>query len=270
MTSPASADGLDTSQGRRGRLRRRAVAALLATGLVLAGGWWARERLLAAAGRALVREDADRQAELTFVAFAGGRGAVLEAARLWHEGRTAWVVVASWPSPPVDGAIRALGIPLLEPTELTRRILDRAGVPADRVEILPAEVAGTIDEAKLLAEHVRLRRVSSVRYLTARSHTSRARWLLLRSLPREVKLIAGSSREDRFSADAWWTDRASAREVAMEYLRWLNVLVLRDPWPAHAPPRPDGSLAALVGVGTSTPAPCSCAGHSSQSGIAGR
>lgn len=219
------------------RSRRRLGALAVVVCLAGVGAWLSRATWLRAAGAALVAEDAlVEPVDVVFLAYAAERGGALEAARLFAEGRAVRVASARWPAPPVDEEIRALGVPLLAPTELAARVLERGGVPPERVDLLPVEVGGTGDEVEVVASFVRERRAASVCYVTARSHTARSRWLLGRALPPGVTLAVRSPRHDRFTPAAWWKDRAQAREVALEYLRWANALFLGDAWAAGRAP----------------------------------
>lgn len=221
----------------RQRHGRGGLLLAAATALLVAGAWLLRASWLGAAGALLVAEDPIDHVDAVFLAYAAERGGALEAVRLFGEGRLERVAAARWPAPPVDDAIRALGVAVPRPTELARAILEQGGVPGERVEILPVEVDGTGAEIPLIAGYMRDRGLGSVCYLTARSHTARSRWLLARALPPGTRLVVRSPRDDPFASDGWWKRRAVAREVAMEYLRWANALLLGDAWATPEPSR---------------------------------
>jgi hypothetical protein len=69
-----------------------------------------------------------------------------------------------------------------------------------------------------------------------RSHTRRTARLLRREFADAGAVMVRAAPHDPFQPDAWWRDRKSARELAMEGLRWLNSFVLRDLWSAVAIP----------------------------------
>ena len=46
--------------------------------------------------------------------------------------------------------------------------------------------------------------------------------------------VVGSPSSDTFAPATWWTNREQSREVAVEYLRWINTLLLGDRWHAAA------------------------------------
>ena len=88
-----------------------------------------------------------------------------------------------------------------------------------------------------VAAFARQRRLRSLRLITARSHTARARWLLRRDLLPDVHSSVGSSRFDPFSSASWWQRREQSREVISEYLHWFNTFPLGDLWSRRSPAR---------------------------------
>jgi uncharacterized SAM-binding protein YcdF (DUF218 family) len=131
---------------------------------------------------------------------------------------------------PVDDEIRRLGVPYPSPTALAAAILEYGGVPKSAIDVVRDAVDGTDTEVAAVTAFVRQRMPRSVLFLTARSHTARARWLLRRQLPVQVQLTVRSPRSDGFAPDAWWQSRDQSRDVVLEYLRWVNSLVLGDLW----------------------------------------
>jgi len=209
----------------RGRVLLLAVLALL-TAL-----WLARRPLLVAVGRALVAEDALAPVDLLVVSNAATRADALEGARLYREGVSPRVAIAEWYVDPAIAEIRCLGIPLLDATQLTRAVLERSGVPAAAIVLMPGRAEGTEDEVTATAAYLRTdRAVRSVLFLAPRTHTARVRWLLRRRLPDQVRVAVRSAPYDTFSPDDWWHYRDVSREVMAEYLRWLNTRLLGDAW----------------------------------------
>jgi len=218
---------------RRSR-RLRLAAALLALALA---GWLGRARVLGAVGSALTVDDPIAPVEVMVVSLAAIRADALEVAHLHREGVAPRIVLCRWQDEPLDDEIRRLQVPLLPPHELATAILHRSGVPADAVEVLDGAVDGLNTEIAAVATYARRARPASLLYVTARSHTRRARWLLQRLLPLETELRVRAPSRDPFDPTAWWHSRDGSREVAMEYLRWANTFGLRDLWSGSPPPR---------------------------------
>lgn len=203
------------------------LALLGATGVSL---WLARDVVLARAGAWLVVEDPIARVDAIVVSYGGARAAALEAARLYRRGIAPTVVLASWREDPLDAEVAALGIPFAGPTALLQAVLEHGGIPPQAIETLPARVDGTRAEIAAIASFARARHPRTLLFITARSHTARARWLLRGALPDGVRVLVRSSASDQFSPRSWWRSREQSREVVLEYLRWLDSWL----WP-HVP-----------------------------------
>lgn len=219
----------------RTRRRRRIRLALATAALAAAVAWIARAPLLAALGGAVVAEDEPMHADVAVASLADARVTAFEAARLWRDGWVRRVVVFTWWDSKLDRTLRELGVPVLTPGEASVAILERLGVPADAIEVRDDPVNGTGAEITALAALARERGLRGVVYVTARSHSARARWMLGRALDPGTALAVRTPREDAFDPGNWWRTRDDVREMLAEIGRWANVLLLRDAW---APPAP--------------------------------
>lgn len=198
-----------------GRLRHPVAVAL--TALVLAG-----IIMLASgfyfAGRLLLVESHPRQADVGVV-LAGHFARAGYAADLYRQG----MIQRVWVTRPVrENGLRqldALGIPYPRQEEISRAVLLKKGVPADRVEIIGDEVASTIAEARLVADLLKARPdIRSLLIVTTRIHARRASAIFCRVLgdmSRITVTVVGTP-DDGFVADRWWSDRESARQVVLE------------------------------------------------------
>ena len=164
------------------------------------------------------------------VSVAAGRADALEAAELYRAGISRHLVLPRWHTEPLDLEVQRLGVPWLLPTDVAVAILERSGVPREAIEVLDEPVDGLNAELAALGRHFTAHPAESRLLVTARSHTRRARWLLMRVLPAGTRIAVRASRQDPFDPAAWWHTRSGGREVAMEYLRWVNTFLLRDRW----------------------------------------
>lgn len=208
------------------------VIALMALLIVII--WGARHSVLAGTARLLVTEDALAPAEIIVASNSTPQETAFEAAVLYHQHVSARIVMAGWPHNPLVERIRALGIPSLDTGEMSLAILERSGVPASAITVLPGEADGTGAEMSAVASFVAEHRLTSVLVITARSHTARTKWLLQRKLDGRIRVAVRSARHDRFSVEGWWREREQSRELLTEYLRWANTLLLPNFW---GPPR---------------------------------
>jgi uncharacterized SAM-binding protein YcdF (DUF218 family) len=211
------------------------MGALLFGILVLA--WHERTPMLTAVGEALTVEDPLTPVEVVVASLASARADTLEAARLYRDGVARRVVVARWQHEPLDDEMGRLGVPYLPVTELAVAMLEKSGVPAGAITVLREPIDGLNTEIASIAAFARAERPPSLLFVTARNHTRRARWLLTRSLPDGTALSVRAPALDGFDPARWWHSRDGSRELAMEYLRWMNTFGLRDLWGPGSTPR---------------------------------
>lgn len=212
------------------RLRRWAFRLVLGGLAALALTWFAHRSVLVGAAALLVDEDPVTPAEIMVVSNSTPQAASLEAALLYRQRVSNRIIIADWIEDPLIESVRALGIPRLGVTDLSKAILERSGVPSSAITILDDRVDGTESEISAIATFVDQHRPASLLIITARSHTARTKWLLHRKLPNGTRVAVHSPRFDRFPVDAWWHDREHSREVITEYLRWFNTMYLPDMW----------------------------------------
>ena len=201
--------------------------------------WLARAPLLGALGGAVVADDPPAPVDVMVVSMASLRPAALEVARLYREGIGRRIVIARWEPEPLDDEMRRLAVPWLPPHDLAAAMLKASGVPATAIEILDTDVDGLNTETSAIASWARRERPTSILFVTARSHSRRAAWLLGRMLPTDTRLLVHASARDGFQPNAWWHTRTGSRELAMECLRWLNTFGLRDLWHREPPSVPE-------------------------------
>ncbi|MGD0949991.1 MAG: hypothetical protein ABSA52_21510 [Candidatus Binatia bacterium] len=205
----------------------RVLLALAATVTLL---WFGRHFVLTSAGRLLVAEDTVEPVEMIIASDANLLGNTLEAAHLYHDGVSTRIVLPVLASNSVAEEIRRLGGSGWSPTDSAAWLLDRSGVRESSIQILPGVVDGSDSEIVAVAAFARQQKPNSLLYITARTHTARARRLLRSQLPPGTRLLVRSPRTDDFAADSWWHSREQSRDVVMEYLRWVNSFVFGDLW----------------------------------------
>lgn len=203
---------------------------LLLLGAILAVGWIAREPILAAVGRSVVREDPPAAADL--VAIVGDLpilGAV-EAAALVKGGFASRVLLFHRLDDPEAEILDRLRVPVPRPHEIARMVLLRLGIRAEAIVVEALPGGSTNASVRALARHARERRATRLIVVTHRSHTRRVGRLLRAHLPQQSTVVMRASPQDAYHPERWWRDRPSARELALEALRWFNSFVLGDFW----------------------------------------
>ncbi len=171
----------------------------------------------------LVVEAHPKQADVGIV-LAGDFSRALYASDLYHQG----FVPRVWLSRPErERPLRqldALGVPYPLQEEVSRAVLLRKEVPADRIELFGNGVVSTIEEARAVAEFLGQRPdIHSLLLITSRFHVRRAEAIfrtILKDHP-HLEIQAAGSPYDGFVVDQWWKDRDSARQVVLETAKWL-------------------------------------------------
>jgi uncharacterized SAM-binding protein YcdF (DUF218 family) len=171
----------------------------------------------------LVGETAPKQADVGIV-LAGDFSRALYASELYHRG----FVPRVWLSRPErERALRqldALGVPYPLQEEVSRAVLLRKEVPADRIELFGNGVVSTIEEAWAVAELLKQRPdIHSLLLITSRFHVRRAEAIFRRIIKdhSQLEIHAVGAPYDGFVVDQWWKDRDSARQVVLETAKWL-------------------------------------------------
>ena len=104
---------------------------------------------------------------------------------------------------------------------LTRDIMVAKGVPRSTVVMDTRFVESTLDEANRFAEYLKAAPIKKMILVTSRFHSRRAYQTFSRVLGPEVKIISLPSQYDPYQPDAWWKDRASFKNVVLEYQKML-------------------------------------------------
>lgn len=185
-------------------------------GICALGAWL----LLAWGGARWLIKGADLSHADAIVVFSGS-SAYLErtrhAAQLFREGRAPRIILTNdgqrggWS----DAQQRNLFFVEREAEELKR-----AGVPADRIEVLSQVVSSTYEEAELLRAHAAERGLHSLLFVTSTYHSRRALWTLRRSFegrPVAIGLVTATPNQQTPAPSTWWLRPGGWRAVAGEY-----------------------------------------------------
>jgi hypothetical protein len=186
--------------------------------------WEARTAPLRWLGAALVHEDAFVPSDVAVVSMASAREAALDAAKLHRRGLVREIWIPRWSADVVDRRLAALGVYVPCPHEVARTVLERAGVPPSAIVTLDEPVVGLESEMASVGGALRAHPELRVLVLTARTHTARARVLLRDVFAPGARVRVHAPHTDRFAPDGWWRDRSAIREVALEFLKWVQLI----------------------------------------------
>jgi uncharacterized SAM-binding protein YcdF (DUF218 family) len=207
------------------RVGRRWARALRLTLAALAL-WW----LVAwAAARALVVEVELPQADALVVL--SGSGAYVErtreAAELFRQGRVPQILLTN------DDSISGWSVEQQRnPLFVERAVaeLERAGVPPERIIVLPSPVDSTYAEATLVRSYAERQGLRSLLVVTSAYHSRRAWWTLRRvfrgsGVAVGIKAVRYGSAESP-APSRWWWHSSGWRNVGGEYVKqiyyWLR------------------------------------------------
>lgn len=98
--------------------------------------------------------------------------------------------------------------------------LQRAGVPAEKIEVLPEAVSSTYDEAVLLRDYAQTQRLRSLLVVTSAYHSRRALWTFRRVFQEsgiEIGLDTVAPGQQTPGPAVWWCQPNGWRVVALEY-----------------------------------------------------
>jgi uncharacterized SAM-binding protein YcdF (DUF218 family) len=106
--------------------------------------------------------------------------------------------------------------------------LRNAGVPAERVELLPEPVSGTHEEAELVRQYANDHGFQSVLVVTSAYHSRRALWTfsrVFRDTGIKIGLAAAPPKVESPRPATWWLTRRGWRLVPTEYVKMLYYVV---------------------------------------------
>lgn len=192
------ADGplLPAPKGSRGWGRRRRRGVLI--GLAILSVILAHRPLLVGFAR-LFRVDNPAQADAIVLLMGGWQCRPLRAAELYRDGLAPTILLC---------ATEPIPYPDLCDSALNRKVLIHAGVPEDRVHVLPRIVTSTRDEALQVRDYLREHPARRIIVVTTAFHTARAGWIfrkILRGTGIDVRTAAAD--DPRFNESNWYTNR---------------------------------------------------------------
>ena len=110
--------------------------------------------------------------------------------------------------------------------ELARRNLIGQGVAAEDIEIIPEEVSGTIDEARILERKAKVNDWDALLLVTSAYHTNRALWIFEKifadnNVKTKLGIAPAMTGQQTPPPFTWWLSVDGWRLVAGEYVKIL-------------------------------------------------
>jgi hypothetical protein len=183
-----------------------------------------RHALLRAAGRALVRSDPLRHADVIVIATDADGAGVLEAVDLVRAGVADRVAVFEDPPDGIDREFLRRGIPYYDAAAVALHQLEDLGVR--NVETIARPVAGTEDEGAVLPGWCDGRGWRTILFVGTADHSRRVRRVLHRAMQgHPTAVLVQYSHYSAFDPDHWWQSRLGVRTEIVEAEKLLLDLV---------------------------------------------
>jgi uncharacterized SAM-binding protein YcdF (DUF218 family) len=205
----------ETASQRRFRFSRSILIVALLTLVML---YAFRTRLLCLAGEFLdVGGPLQGKVEAVYVLGGGLETRPFVAAEIFQAGFAPKILI---PSPVLAATTDQLQS--LSEAELTQQVLEKLGVPANRIEKLKQPVDSTEGEAAALREYISQHSLRRVALVTSDFHTRRTALLFgrtLRGLGVELQYVSAPT--DGFCGSDWWRYEEGVETYLLEWVKLL-------------------------------------------------
>ena len=195
-------------------MRKLAVALAL---LILLGGF-----ALSRAGSSLSVSDPIQPADAIVVINGRVPYRAMKGADLYkqHLAPEVWLTMGNRNKAEVE--MEQLGVhPILEHT-YSQQVLEKLGVPATVIHIVPGRNNNTATEMKTIAGFARQQHAKRLILVTSSYHSRRVRSLWHQVADNNPPAIVQYTDEEPFNAGRWWMDTADAWTVSREWFGLLN------------------------------------------------
>ena len=197
-----------------------AAAALLLLLVILAFAF--RSQILTGIAGYLVVNDPLQPSDVIVLLNSDFNTRPFRASELYKQGLAPVIVIArSESTPAVD-----LGL-LPNDTDISVAVMEKLGVPADKIIVLPftGGVTSTFDEASAVRQYVQAHQAYRIILVTSAFHTRRARWIFERSLAGlPVRLEMAAVPYADFDQTNWWKNETGLITLNNEYIKLFYYL----------------------------------------------
>jgi len=188
--------------------------------------------LLHSAGNFLVRTDLPTKPTPTIILMGSIADRVLEVNDIYKAGLTDTIIIAN--SNQSGGeALLQYGITIPNNTALSAQILTQLGIPGSCIIVLPGKTKSTRDEADTLIAWIKNTQINlqAITIVSSSAHMRRASMIFndaFNDNDLNIKIYTIPSKYSDFDAKHWYTDRESAKQVFMEYIKMISFLLVEQ------------------------------------------
>lgn len=180
-------------------------------------------------GSWLVRNDVPSHADAILVLMGSFPERVLEAVDLYHEGKSARLLIVYESMGPYQ-VLESRGADIIRTTEQARDAAIDIGLPADRITMLPGEARSTLDEAVAVRDYIKGNPdIDTLLLVSSPAHMRRAYMIfrqILRNSEKPVYVGTSPSSYSSFNPDKWWKRKEDVQSVVSEMVKILSFLTI--------------------------------------------
>ncbi|UMZ74698.1 YdcF family protein [Natranaerofaba carboxydovora] len=203
------------------------------------------ENILISIGSVLLKQEEPVDASYIVVLQGGIPDRIVHGADLYMDGYADTILMVESKSFTNYELIEELDLDLPSSVYINKEAALQLGVEEDDVKILPGKVDSTEEEAREIAKYLEDATLDEytdesldnelseddltqkILLVTSEFHSNRARLIFEEGFSNagiydRVEVISTPSPYDPFEPDRWWQDRRQARNVLMEYLKFIN------------------------------------------------
>lgn len=184
------------------------------------------------AGTYLVRTDNPTKPTPTIILMGSIADRVLETNDRYKAGLTDTIIIANSNQSGGETLLQ-YGITIPNNTALSAQILIQLGIPDSCIFILPGKTKSTRDEADTLISWIKTNRINlqAIILISSSAHMRRANMIFKDAFNDNnlnISIYTIPSKYSDFNAQHWYTDRESAKQVFLEYVKITSFLLVEQ------------------------------------------
>ena len=188
--------------------------------------------LLRSAGNFLVSVNLPTKPTPTIILMGSIADRVLETNDRYQAGLTDTIIIANSNQSNSEELLK-YGITIPNNTALSAQILTQLGIPDSCIIVLPGKTKSTRDEADTLIAWIKTNQINlqAIAIVSSSSHMRRASMIFNDAFSDnnlDIKIYTIPSKYSNFNAKHWYTDRESAKQVFLEYVKITSFLLVEQ------------------------------------------
>ncbi len=177
----------------------------------------------------LVKEDVPPHADAMVLLMGSFPERVLEAADLYHEGRTNRLIIVE-ESMGEYRRLEARGVSVISTTDQARDAAVKLGIPVDSITVLPGDARSTLTEAIVVSNYLSDKpETDSLILVSSPAHMRRAYMIFkaaFRGSETPVYIGCSPSSYSDFNAEKWWRRKEDIQDVLSEFVKMGSFILV--------------------------------------------